>query len=81
MAAGVVGSIKKRTTGEEDVKICVHVATSKTALDVVVCALPTDVAYNRCAAACHFSVPPWLKSNVVHGFLLTASSVNKIIYT
>ena len=50
VAAGVVGSIKKRAAGEEDATICVNVAMSKTALDVTVCALPTDVAYNRCAA-------------------------------
>lgn len=53
-----MGSIKKikhsdrpgavQGTGEEDVLVCVNVAMTKTALKVAVCALPTDVAYNRC---------------------------------
>eukprot|EP00903_Cladosiphon_okamuranus_P017946 g16513.t1 len=56
-AAGAVGSIKKtkhsdrseavKGSGEEDVLVCVNVAMTKTALKIAVCALPTDVAYNR----------------------------------
>lgn len=40
---------------EENTVVCVNVAMTKTALDVVVCALPTGVAYNRCAAAFRLS--------------------------
>ena len=44
-----MGSIKRRATRNEDATtICMNVTKNMTALDVVVCALPTDVAYNRC---------------------------------
>lgn len=62
VAAGAVGSIKEskrsdragvaQATREEDVLVCVNVTMTKTTLKVAVCALPTDVAYNRCVRAC-----------------------------
>eukprot|EP00752_Nemacystus_decipiens_P006311 g5691.t1 len=71
VAAGAVGSIKKskhsdrpgavQGTDDEDVLVCVNVAMTKTALKVAVCALPTDVAYNReavVAVASVFSARP-----------------------
>lgn len=47
-AAGAVGSIKTSKGGvEQDVLVCANVTMTKSALKVDVCALPTDVAYNR----------------------------------
>lgn len=56
VAAGAVASIKSGGSGrlvgqgarEDDTLICVNVTITKTTLDVAVCSLPTDVAYNRC---------------------------------
>lgn len=46
---GAAGYIKTKAPGaqDEDPLVCVNVALGKTALMVEVCALPTDVAYNR----------------------------------
>lgn len=62
VAAGAVGSIKEskrsdragvaQAPREEDVLVCVNVTMTKTTLKVAVCALPTDVAYNRCVRTC-----------------------------
>lgn len=56
VAAGAVGTIKKSDAGrrvgqwigEDDPLVCMNVSLTKTALNIAVCALPTDIAYNRC---------------------------------
>lgn len=49
---GAGGPGAGKGVAEEDVLVCVNVAMTKTALKVDVCALPTDVAYNRCTHSC-----------------------------
>lgn len=39
-------------TAAEDALVCVNVSMSKTALEVIICALPTDLVYNRCVRGC-----------------------------
>ena len=54
VSRGVSGAIErsKRPVGKEEdyPLVCVNVSLSKDALGVELCALPMNVAYNRCAA-------------------------------
>lgn len=58
VAAGAIGAIKTgkpdhpagQEVGEEKLLVCVNMSMTKTTLEVAVCALPTDVAYNRWVA-------------------------------
>lgn len=62
VAAGAVGTIERgyvgrevgQGPGDEDTLVCLNVSLTKTALKVAVCALPTDVVYNRCVCVCVF---------------------------
>lgn len=60
VAAGAVGLIESGGSGgpegqgkeEDDTLTCVNVTMTKTNLNVAICSLPTDVAYNRWVLCC-----------------------------
>lgn len=75
VAVGAIGAIKTgkpdhsagQEVGEGNILACVNVSMTKTTLAVAVCALPTDVAYNRWAACFLSPEPPALPGLVIGG--------------